>query len=216
MRRIALILAVCGFAVVPVVRADFAGSTQLVLTGPGTTRAPIDYKGQLTGSLAMGSAEANTGQLFFESSGVVTGSGLSLTLGGTLPVGTRYNSYILHFDPDGSNSIPVWEFHEKITFDEKVLGVIFDTDATLGELAATDDTLGIGSSYYESNYFHRKFEDGQDKWNDIAILGSSVTCNLFTNSSMDEVRIVTTPAPAAVLLGVLGLGAAGVRLRRSD
>ncbi len=214
MRRTILIAVLCLFVAVPVVRADFSGSTQLPLSGPGTTRAPLDDQGQLTSSLAMGLAEANTGQLFFEKSSTITGSDLVLTTGGTVPVGTQVNSYILHFDPVEANSKPVWEFHETISFDEKVLGVIFDTTASHGHLAATDATLGLGSAFYESNWVSRKFEEGQDKWNDVVISGNTVTFDLFTNSSMDEARIVTTPVPGAVLLGLLGLGAAGVKLRK--
>ena len=213
MRKIMFIAVLCAFLVSPV-EADFLGSTQLALTGPDTTPAPIDYRGQLQSSLAMGLAEANTGQLFFEKSSVITGSDLVLTEGGTVPVGTRVNSYILHFDPVGSNSSPVWEFHETITFDETVLGIIFDTAAAPGRLAGSDTVMGLGSTYYESDSYHRKFEEGQDRWNDVAILGNSVTFNLFTNSSMDEARIITTPVPGAVLLGILGLGAVGVKLRK--
>jgi len=213
MKRLMFITIVCVFVTLPV-RADFSSSTQLPLTGPGTTRAPIDYKGQLSSSLAMGLAEANTGQLFFEKSSVITGSDLVLTLGGTVPVGTSVNSYILHFDPTGASSSPVWEFHETITFDETVLGIIFDTTAAHGQLASSDATLGLGSGFYESDWMHRKFEEGQDRWNDVAISGSTVTFNLFTNTSMDEARIVTIPLPGAILLGILGLSAAGIKLRK--
>lgn len=214
MKRTILAVLVSILAVASVVEADFSTSTPQALTGPGTTGVSLSYKGQLTGSLAMGAAEENSGQLFFEKSSVVTGSDLALTLGGTVPVGTSVRSYILHFDPVGRDSVPVYELHEELTFDERVLGVIFDTASNPGQLAATDSTLGLGAGFYESSSTHRKFEEGQDKWNDIAILGNSVTFNLFTNSSMDEVRIVTTPVPGAVLLGMLGLSAAGVRLRR--
>jgi len=194
--------------------AAFIGSTELPLTGPSTTRAPLSYKGQLTYSLEMGQAEENSGQLFFEKSTVITGSDLTLTKGGVVPVGTSVESYILHFDPVGASSSPVWELHETLTFDQTVLGVIFDTTTAQTELSSTDSILGLGPNYYQTGYYHRKFEEDQEKWNDIAILGNSVTFNLFTNTSMDEVRIVTTPVPGAVLLGVLGLGAAGLKLRK--
>jgi hypothetical protein len=212
-RRAAFIAALCALAATAV-HADFSGSTELALSGPGTVRASLDYKGPLQDSLQMGLAEANTAQLFFERGSIVTGSDLVLTKGGTVSVGTSVNSYILHFDPVGSSSSPVWEFHETITFDETVLGVIFDTTASHGQMANSDVTVGLGSGYYETNWMHRKFEEGQDKWNDVAIVGNSVTFNLFTNSSMDEVRIITTPVPGAVLLGLLGLSAAGIKLRK--
>ena len=207
------LVVVVSLVAVPI-KADFISSTQLALSTPGTVRAPLVYKGQLQNSLKMGLAEENRGQLFFEKSSIITGSNLTLTKGGIVPIGTQVRSYILHFDPLGSSSSPVWELRETLTFDEIVLGVIFDTTVAPGQLANTDSVLGIGSDYYETSSLHRKFEEGQEKWNDIAILGNSVTFDLFTNSSMDEVRIVTIPVPGAVLLGMLGLGVVGVKLRK--
>lgn len=212
-RKLLFMAALCAFAATAA-EADFYDSTQLALSGPGTTRASLDYKGQLQSSLKMGLAEANTAQLFFERSSVITGSNLILTQGSTVPIGTRVNSYILHFDPVGAASMPVWEFHETLTFDETILGVIFDTNTTHGQMAGSDVAVGLGTDYYEASWTQRKFEEGQDKWNDIAILGNSVTFDLFTNSSMDEVRIITTPVPGAVLLGLLGLSVAGAKLRK--
>jgi len=210
-----LIAVVFAFVSVPVVQADFAGSTQLGLTGPDTTRAPIDYKGQLSSSIAEGSAEANAGQLFFEKSSVITGPALDLTVGGTVPVGTAVNSYILHFDAVGNTGgLPVYEFHETINFDEKVLGLIFDTSETGVQLATSDSIVGLGAGFYETDAARRKLEVNQDYWIDTAIFGTSVTLDLFTNSSMDEVRIVTVPVPGAVLLGMLGLSVVGVKLRK--
>jgi len=195
-------------------QADLYSYTELGLTGPGTVRSTLADKGQLAGSLAMGLTEENTAQLFFEKGSVITGSDLALTQGGSVPVGTAVNSYILHFDPVGASSSPVYEFHGTLTFEEKVLGVIFDTDAVHGAMAASDASLGLGSGYYDANYRYRKFEE-QAKWGDVAILGShSVTLNLFTNSAMDEVRIITTPVPGAALLGTLGLGLSGYLCRR--
>ncbi len=214
MKQIVFVVVLWVLVAAPATQADFSSSLQLPLTGPGTTRADLDYQGQLTGSLAMGAAEANTGQLFFEKASVITGSDLALTTGGSVAVGTPVKSYILHFDPVGSSSSPVWEFHETLTFDEAVLGVIFDTQTSHGHLASSDATVGLGAGFYDGSWSNRKFEEGQDKWNDVVISGNTVTFNLFTNSSMDEARIITTPVPGAVLLGMLGLSVAGVKLRK--
>jgi hypothetical protein len=174
------------------------------LTGPGTTAADIVWKGQLTSSLAMGAAEEDTAQLFRERTGVVLSSDLNLAGGGVVPAGTTVNSYIVHFDPVGSNQSPVWECKGTITFDEPVLGLIYATSdtSTYSLLTASDDSVGLGSAFYESNTYHRKLEIPQSKWQDVA--NNTVYLNLFTNTSMDEVRIVTVPAPGALVLGLVG------------
>jgi len=216
-QSVVLIAALLVAAAAVPVQADFIGATELDLAGPDTVRAPIDYEGQLASVLDLGAKQANTGQLFFEKSSVIAGSDLALTTGGTVSVGTTVRSYILHFDPIANNPSGVgtaWEIHATLTFEEAVLGVIFDTVTSHGNLAGTDATLGLGAGFYEDDWNHRKFETTQDKWNDVVIAGNTVTFNLFTTSSMDEARIVTTPVPGAVLLGLLGMSVAGWRLRR--
>ena len=54
MRKTIFVAVLCLFVAVSAVEADFSSSVQHALTGPGTTRAPLDYMGQLISSLAMG------------------------------------------------------------------------------------------------------------------------------------------------------------------
>lgn len=187
------------------------------LTGPGTTRANIVFKTVLPSSLSMGKAEENSAQIFLERQNVLLTSDLAV-VGGWIPAGARVNSYILHFDPVGSASSPVWEARGTITFAEPLLGLIYATSntATYSLLTASDSIVGLGGSYYESGTYHRKLEIPQETWEDLATLpGNTVYVNLFTNSSMDEVRIITqvVPAPGALLLGALGAALVGC-LRR--
>jgi hypothetical protein len=202
------------FLLVAPAQADLHSATDLPLTGPGTVQVSLADKGQLTSSLAMGVTEENSAQLFFEKGSFIAGSDLALTLGGSVPVGTYVNSYILHFDPVGRSSSPVYEYHGTLTFDETILGVIYDTASVHGLMVQSDSSVGLGAGYYDASYSNRKFEYGQSQWGDVAILGSSVTFNLFTNSGVDEVRIITTPIPGAALLGSLGLGLSGWLCRR--
>jgi len=202
-----------------------AGVTNILndgsLTGPGTVQALIVDKGQLTGSLVMdGAAAENSAQIFLESTNVVLGSDLALTDGGIVSAGSIVNSYIVHFDPLGAAASPVWEAKGTITFGEQVLGVIYAKNATstYSLLTDSDNTVGLGSAYYNTNTYHRKFEIPQATYQDVAqFAGSSVTVNMFTNSSMDEVRIITQgiPAPGALILALLGMPIISYVRRRS-
>ncbi|MBN1123951.1 MAG: hypothetical protein JXA82_03010 [Sedimentisphaerales bacterium] len=191
------------------------------LTGPVTTRADIVWNGDLAsavGSLAMGSAEEDSVQVFAENLNVILAQDLALVGGGVISAGTAVNSYIVHFDPIGRSSTPVWEGKGSILFDEQVLGLIYSDGSSAGDslLTSSDDIVGLGSNFYESNTYHRKFEVGGNKWIDIASSGTGVDLNLFTNSSMDEVRIITqaVPAPGALFLGVVGTSLVGYLRRR--
>jgi len=164
------------------------------LTGPGTIQALIVDKGQLTGSLAMdGLAAEDTAQVFLESTNVVLRA-----------------------------SDPIWEAKGTITFSEEVLGLIYakNDTSTYSLLTDSDNAVGLGSGYYHTNTLHRKCEIPQATYGDVAqYAGNTATINIFTNSSMDEVRIITqgvVPAPGALLLALLGTPVIGYLRRRSS
>ena len=216
MKRVLVLLAM--LTVTVSAQANITAITNLGSSG-GTTAVNIEDSGLLTTPLIMDAKAKNAAQVFLERTGVVLGSDLELTLGGTVAAGTAMNSYIVHFDPVGAASSPVYECNGTVAFEETVLGLIFATKDTSTYLpfVQSDTLLGLGAAYYEGDVGHRKLEIPQDVWEDVALLpGNLVFLNLFTNSSMDEVRIVTQtiPAPGAILLGSLGALLVGHLRRR--
>ena len=189
------------------------------LTGPGTTRANIVWKGQLpdtAGILVMGTSEENSVQLYIERQKVVLSSDLNLSGGGTVPTGTVVNSYILHFDPVGSSSSPVWEGRGTITFDEPILGLIYATKntSTYTLLTQSDTSIGLGADRYDTPAT-RRLETPSTVYEDV--ITNAVYLNWFANTGLDEARIVTQyiPAPGAVLMGGIGIALVGWLRRRT-
>lgn len=174
----------------------------------GDVLAPLVDMGQLAGSLAREGSPAFTTQVFLENENVTLASDLAV-VGGTIAAGTAVSSYIVHFDPVGAPQT-VYEGHGTITFDRPVLGLIYATNdtGTYSLLTNSDIAVGLGAATYDADPYHRKFEIPQARYQDVATFaGNVVTLDLFTNVSMDEVRIITAapiPAPGAVAL--LGIG----------
>jgi hypothetical protein len=189
-------------------------------TTPGNVAAPLVYMGQLSGSLANEAMAANTTQVFLERESVTLAVALALSDGSSILAGTAVSSYIVHFDPVGTPT-SVYEGHGTITFDRPVLGVIYATNdtSTYTLLTASDTAVGLGPAFYDADPLQRKLEIPQATWQDVvSFSGNVVTVNLFTTSSMDEVRIITAcpvPAPGALALLALGTGLVGWLHRRN-
>lgn len=157
-----------------------------------------------------------------------------------IPTGTRFNSYLFHFDPVGSP--PAATYSSTINFDNPIIGVqLFSNGFDLQKPAGTpyqgtleqgDTQVSLNSGppviYYpgSANYpplglSYRGIEEDAFQ---LSIAGNSVTlAGAVFNGEIDQIRILTAPGtvvpePATGIAWaiVLSMGCAGVFvIRRS-
>jgi hypothetical protein len=181
----------------------------------------------LPASLNVNQTQSNTYiRIFEEQQGVALTTALAVdTLGaagtydsatdlvaGSVDAGTLVNSYLIHVDPiDYPGGLRAYS--GSITFGDPIRGLII----TRSGLEATDYSLGGASDttywWTGGNVANRGLEwGGQDLF---TISGNTLTLNLKAAEAIDNIRVIeAVPVPAAVLLGMLGLGAAGLKLRK--
>jgi uncharacterized repeat protein (TIGR01451 family) len=116
--------------------------------------------------------------------------------GGTIPSGTKVNSYIMHFDKVGGAGD--LSLAGSVTFDRDVLGIIILTE----NLDNSDDAVGDAGTQYESDSPDPQWHDfrepelnGQDTI-DLSGDKRTVTVAWFTAQAIDEIRIIEQ-APSA-------------------
>jgi hypothetical protein len=127
---------------------------------------------------------------------------------GKIPAGAVVNSYLIHVDPVDYSSGLVW-YTGSITFSNRILGVITETK-TLND---SDSVVGVGTTTYSTSTLRGLEWTNQDKVI-VSISPDNMTMTLGTAEALDNIRVIEAPVPGAILLGLLGLTAAGVKLRR--
>ncbi len=185
-----------------------------------------------SGTLAGGTLESDaTAYFWFENtvtgaqsvsvnhrgSGTVNSAGTANP--GTLNA-TFVRSYMTHFDKVGSTAgVFVTLSNMSITFDEEIIGIIFNT-TTLGNTDGTYGPSGLTYSYVAAN--SRGYELGTgatgDRFSISADRHTITILNIGTAAAgIDELRILLNPEPGTFALSGLGvalLGGLVVRRRR--
>lgn len=111
---------------------------------------------------------------------------------GTIPAGTRVSVYLLHFNPDSSDS-GTQQLHQcsgTVTFPQPILGLIY-TDA---DLHATDQMVGNGSTQYgplagEGTRGIATAQEGDRI--EVSDDAHTLKINLTADRGADQIRVVT-------------------------
>jgi len=161
-------------------------------------------------------------QGFNEAQGVLTGGPHTHDFGVIAP-GTLVDSHMIFLNSPGD----VFLTHYDVvwTFSGNIIGVMSDINGEL-EAASTSELGAPGTNYtlpftlpnFDSGdaapFPLRGMETGTD--DSYTLLGpSTLRVNMSVSEPGDWIRVVTVvPVPGAVLLGMLGLGVAGLKLRK--
>ncbi len=148
-------------------------------------------------SLVLGKAQNAKAVLYSEKENYDLTSGVSVDLskpgkvssasgksGGSVPAGTKVDTYLLHFDPPGSSGTVT---NVKVAFTAEILGVILST----GGLRATDKQLGVDTCTYDTKQSARGMELGAEI---VELSGDMLTFKidrLIVTGCMEEARIIT-------------------------
>ncbi|NQW19435.1 MAG: hypothetical protein HQ477_01740, partial [Chloroflexi bacterium] len=158
-----------------------------------TTTGAVTVSGSpVPTNLTNGAVENANIQIFSESTGVVLASPMIVGTT-TIPAG-RYNSFIVHFDPTGSDGTA----SGTVDFDSNISFVLKSTD----ELTGTDSTFGTGATYQVTA---RQAESGDT----ATAVNRTLTLDMkVTGGNIDEIRVLTMAPRIAGVGGNQGSQAA--------
>lgn len=142
----------------------------------------------------------------------------SSPVGRTLDAGRTVTSYFLHSDVSDDAATPVM-MSGSITFNDKILGVIF------GNFAASDALVGAAGTAYETQTGHGL--DLADPNGDSFRISNNrmrLDFNFFVSGITDQIRVITAgnapqaitenPIPEPVTPALLAMGLGSLALRR--
>jgi len=220
MKKLIFITVVCAFVAVPVradlvtVNIDFQPPNGALYSGLGM----VSDSGTYWNPMSLGST-----------SNLLASDGLTTT---SIDVSTTYSYY--YSDPgndllrdriiwsDGSNH-PGTLSTPAITISDLDAGLLYDIYLYVGHYPQTFTIDGVSKSLTAAGY-----NQDQSSWTEdvhyVSFLGQSPTgggsieIDIYNTAPTDTVvsgmQIHAVPVPGAVLLGMLGLGAAGIKLRK--
>ncbi len=119
-------------------------------------------------------------------------------ISGTISSDTKINVYLIHFDPVGSTTGV--RLKGSVTFSNNIIGLEVKKD----ELD-NSDFLGFASTYPTTNLRGLELNGKQDYFS-ISDNQRTLSVNLYTDVSLDEIRIITaTPIPSSILILSIGI-----------
>lgn len=159
----------------------------------------------------------NTGQQGFnEAQGVYLLSPIAVDGGGSIAAGTTVDSHMIFLNAFDSGYDTISHSNVTWEFSGPILGVMSGVNGGL-EYMSTDILGSTSTEYPDPMYAHRGLEDG-DAYGILLLEPNKLVVSMVVSSPGDWIRVVTegtvVPVPGAVLLGILGLSAAGIKLRK--
>jgi hypothetical protein len=119
---------------------------------------------------------------------------------GTIAMGIRVDTYLIHSDPVGSGS---QNYVASVTFDTPILGII----DTISGLASTDSILGNPGTTYPGVSTDRALESPDSL---VWVSNNGLTINFTTSTFVDEARVIVAaavPEPSTLVTCVTGAAA---------
>lgn len=128
--------------------------------------------------------------------------GVAYTTSNLAPVllssSTWVDSHLIHFDNNGEPS-PYPSVTGTVTFDGPIIAII----CSLGRLDLSDAALGAPGTTYAAGELSRGISSVIDTFKLLS--PNTIQFTLANGQAMDDIRVLTVPAPGVSAFGVIGL-----------